>query len=81
LHLFGRKTIRFLAGRDRRARISVSRRQPAAFSERLWREGCGLSTPSQRCRPRGKSKGKFQKVAAFHDISLVATLWSDARRF
>lgn len=79
MHLFGRKTIRFLAGRDRRARISVSRRQPVG--ERLWREGCCLSTPSQRYRARGKSKGKFQKVAAFHDISLVAALWSDARRF
>jgi len=81
LHLLGRKTIHLVAGRDRRARIGVSGRQPAVCSERLWREGCCLSTPSQRHRARGKSKSEFQKVAAFHDISLVAALWSDARRF
>jgi hypothetical protein len=53
------------------------------FAERLRRERCGLSLGAcgQRRRARGKSKGKFQKVAAFHDISLVAAIWSDARRF
>jgi hypothetical protein len=46
----------------------------------LRREGCGLSLSArgERHRARGKSKGEFQKVAAFHDISLVAARWSDA---
>jgi hypothetical protein len=49
----------------------------------LRRKGCGLglSARGQRHRARGKSKSNFQKVAAFHDISLVAAMWSDARRF
>jgi hypothetical protein len=80
VHLFGRKTIDLLAGGDRRARIIVSGRQPAVCGERLRREGCCLRALSQRHRARGKSKGEFQKVAAFHDISLVAAMWSDARR-
>jgi hypothetical protein len=34
----------------------------------------GLGARGQRRRARGKSKGEFQKVAAFHDISLVAAI-------
>jgi hypothetical protein len=73
-HLFGRKTIRLVAGRNRRTRLGVSRRRPAIRGKRLRREGCGLSARGQRRRARGKSKGEFQKVAAFHDISLVAAI-------
>ena len=81
-HLFGRKAIDLVAGRDRRLRLGVSGRL-AVFGKRLRREGCGLclGARGQRRRARGKSKSEFQKVAAFHDISLVAAMWSDARRF
>jgi hypothetical protein len=74
--LFGRKTIRLVAGRNRRARLGVSGRRPAVCGERLRCEGCGLglSARGERRRARGKSKGEFQKVAAFHDISLVAAI-------
>ena len=79
-HLFGRKTIDLVAGRDRRLRITVSRRRPSIFGKRLRREGRGLclNARGQRHRARGKSKSEFQKMAAFHDISLVAAIWSDA---
>ena len=77
-HRFGRKTIRLVAGGDRGLRIAVSRRQ--IFGERLRRErrSFRLHARGQCRRARGKSKGEFQKVAAFHDISLVAAIWSDA---
>jgi hypothetical protein len=73
-HLFGRQAIDLVAGGERRLRIAVSRRQ--VLGERLRRERCGLSLGArgQRRRARGKSKGEFQKVAAFHDISLVAAI-------
>jgi hypothetical protein len=41
----------------------------------LWRnrqQRCRLRACSKRCRARNKSKGEFQKVAAFHDISSLA---------
>jgi hypothetical protein len=72
-HFFGREAIHFVAGRDRRAGLIVT----GQFSrfERLRRKRCGLRARGQRCSARGKSKGNFQKVAAFHvgafhDISL-----------
>jgi hypothetical protein len=36
----------------------------------MRRQRCCLRARSQRRGARGKSKGEFQKVAAFHDISL-----------
>ena len=48
----------------------VSGRQPSVFCERMRRKRRGLRTRGQRRSARGKSKGKFQKMAAFHGISL-----------
>ena len=45
--------------------------RPSA-AERLRHQRRGLRARGQRRRARGKSKGEFQKMAAFHDISLVA---------
>ena len=71
-HLFGRQAIDLVAGGERGLRIAISRRQ--ILGERLRRERYGLGARGQRRRARGKSKGEFQKVAAFHDISLVAAM-------
>lgn len=68
-HLFGDKTINLVAGRDGRPRIVISRQPPSVSDERSRREGRGLRARGQRYRACGKSKGEFQKVAAFHDIS------------
>ena len=65
---FRRKTIDLVAGGDRRMRIIASRRQPFP-GERLRHQGRGLCACGQRSRAGGKSKGEFQKMAAFHDIS------------
>ena len=80
-HLFGRQTIDLVTGRHRRTRILISRRQLSRFSERLRHQGYCLRARGQRRRTGGKSKGEFQKMTAFHDISLFAAVTSDARRF
>ena len=67
-HLFRFEAIDLLAGCDRRLGISIARR--FMVGDRLRRQRCGLSARSQRRRARGKSKGEFQKMATFHDISL-----------
>jgi ribosomal protein S13 len=60
---------RLVAGGDSGTSILIARRQPSVF-ERMRRKRRGLRARGQRDRTRAKSKGKFQKVAAFHDISL-----------
>jgi hypothetical protein len=72
--LFGRKAIHLVAGRFRRACIVVSRRPSSAFSEWLRHQRRCLRARGQRHCARGKSKSEFQKVAAFHGISLVGNL-------
>jgi hypothetical protein len=69
-HLLGLQMFRLVAGGDSGTSILVPRRQPPVFCERMWRKRRGLRARGQRDRTRAKSKGKFQKVAAFHDISL-----------
>ena len=79
-YLLGRKTIDLVVARDRRLRITISRRRPS-IGKWLRREGRGLclNARGQRRCASGKSKCEFQKMAAFHDISLVAAMWSGAR--
>jgi hypothetical protein len=69
-HLFGLEAIHFLIGGNRRTGILIRRPQPPVFRKRMRRKRSGLRTRSQRDGAGGKSKGEFQKVAAFHDISL-----------
>jgi hypothetical protein len=45
----------------------------------MRRKRRGLRARGHRGSARGKSKGEFQKVAAFHDVSLFAYA-SDAKR-
>jgi hypothetical protein len=79
-HLFGREAVRLILAGNGGTRILVGGRQMSAFGKRLWQQRCSLRARGQRGTTRNKSKGKFQKVAAFHDNSLSSWLASDARR-
>src|SRR6266851_2630118 len=70
-HLFGLQMFYLLAGRDRRTGLLIRRRQPPVLYERMRRKRRGLRARGKCGSARGKSKGEFQKVAAFHDISSV----------
>jgi hypothetical protein len=54
---------------NRRMGILVGR---PAFDQRLRHQGSGLRGRSERHAASRKSKGKFQKVPAFHDLLLCA---------
>ena len=69
-HLLRLETVRFFFGGQCGMRVFNRRRQPFIFRKRLRRKRRGLRARSQRGGAGGKSKGEFQKVAAFHDISL-----------
>jgi hypothetical protein len=43
----------------------------SVFKQRMRRQRCGLRARGQCGRAGGKSKSDFQKMAAFHDISLL----------
>jgi hypothetical protein len=47
----------------------------------MRRQRRGLRARDERSGSGRKSSGEFQKVAAFHDISLFFCLVSDAGRF
>ena len=70
-HLLGRETIHLVSAGDGGMRIGISGRPKAVISERLRQQRRGLRAGGQRSRARGKSKGEFQKMAAFHDVSLL----------
>ena len=70
-HLLGLQMFRLVAGGDSGTSILIARRQPSVVFKRMRRKRRGLRARGQRDRTRAKSKGKFQKVAAFHDISLI----------
>jgi hypothetical protein len=67
-HGFGLEAASFFGGGDRG--MCIRRRQPATVIKRLRRQRRGLDAGGKRGGSGGKSKGDFQKVAAFHDISL-----------
>ncbi len=73
-HLFGLQMFYLVPVGDSGTRILVRRRQPSVLSERMRRKHSGLRTRGQRGSARGKSKGEFQKMAAFHDISLFVAV-------
>jgi hypothetical protein len=66
-HLFGLEAIDLFGGGNRG--VGIRRRQAAIF-QRMRRQRRGLYAGGQRGRSGRKSKSDFQKVAAFHDISL-----------
>jgi len=78
-HLFRLQMFHLVPGGDSGTGILVRRRQRSVLSERVRHKRCGPCARGQRCSARGKSKGEFQKMAAFHDISLSVRA-SDAER-
>jgi hypothetical protein len=69
-HLFGLQMFHLIASGDSGTGILVRRRQRSVLCERLRHKRCCLCTCGQRGSARRKSKGEFQKMAAFHDIFL-----------
>src|SRR4030095_16470320 len=67
-HFFRREAIDLLARRDGGVGIRIDR-EVAVLSERRRHQRRGLRARCKRDTARGKSKGEFQKVAAFHHIS------------
>ena len=68
-HLF-RLQVAGLFGAGHR-RTHIGRRQRTVFIKRLRRQRRSLYAGGERGRSGGTSKGDFQKVAAFHDMSLL----------
>lgn len=68
-YLFGPQSFHFVFA-DNRGASSLSRGRPLIFSKRMRRKRRCLRDSRQRGGARGYSKGEFQKVTAFHDISL-----------
>jgi hypothetical protein len=77
-HLFGLEAVDLACGGDGGTGIFVRRRQPFIFCKRMRRQRRGLRARCERSGSGRKSGGEFQKVAAFHDISLL--VFGDAWR-
>jgi hypothetical protein len=69
-HFFGLETIHFVPRDNGGTSILTRRRQPTFVFKRMRCKRRGLRARGQRRSARGKSNGEFQKVAAFHSISL-----------
>ena len=69
-HLFGLQMFHLVAGGNGGTGILVRRRKWAVLCERVEQQRRGPCARGQRGSARGKPKGQFQKVAAFHDIFL-----------
>jgi hypothetical protein len=69
-HLFGLQILYFAPGGDSGTGILVRRWQRSVLFKRMRHQRRSLRARGHRCRACGKSKGEFQKVAAFHDIFL-----------
>jgi hypothetical protein len=67
-HFFRREAIDLLARRDGGLGIRIDG-QFGVVGERRRHQRRGLRARCKRDAARGKSKGEFQKVSAFHDIS------------
>ena len=70
-HFLGFEPIDFLFGGDGGMRIGIGSGLTIR-NQRLRRQRCGLCACGERDAARRKSKGEFQKVPAFHDISSSA---------
>src|SRR5213080_530737 len=78
-HLFRLQMIYLVTGSDSGTGILVRRRQPSVLCERMRHQRCCPCTGGECGGACSKSKGQFQKVAAFHDIFLSVRA-SDAER-
>lgn len=79
-HLFGPEMIDIILRDDGGFGCVAARRSEMLFC-RDRRQCCGLRTRSEHRSARGYSKGEFQKVAAFHDISSPCAIVNDAGEF
>jgi hypothetical protein len=77
---FGLQMLHLVPVGDGGTGILVRRRQRSVLCERMRHQRCCPRTRGECGGARGKSKGQFQKVAAFHDIFLSVRA-SDADRF
>jgi hypothetical protein len=68
-HFLGLEAINLVARCHGRMGIFAGGRQSSALDKRLRRKRGGLRARGKGGRSGGKSKGEFQKTAAFHDIS------------
>jgi hypothetical protein len=81
-HLVRRKAIDIVLGSDCGFRLAALGNKPLSLG-RNGRQRCCLGTNrarSQRGRARNKSKGEFQKVAAFHHIPPLHIISDEFRR-
>ncbi len=69
-HFFGLETIDFVARDD--GRMGILSRELTIRNQRLRRQRGGPRAGGKRDTACRKSKGDFQKVPAFHDISSSA---------
>ena len=70
-HFFGLEPIDFIVRGDGGMSILIDR-ELTIRNQRLRRQDCGLRACGKRNTACRKSKGEFQKVPAFHDISSSA---------
>ena len=69
--LFRPEILNLCFARDSGMNILDSGRRPFVYAERPRRHRRGLRARGQRSGPGGNSNGKLQKVAAFHNVSLL----------
>ena len=70
-HFLGFEMIDFIRGGYGRMSIRAGFRRRPVTNQRMRRQRCSLRARGERSGAGGKSKGEFQKMAAFHDISLL----------
>jgi hypothetical protein len=78
-HLFRLQMFHLVAGGNSGTGTLVRGRQPSVLCERMRHQRCCPCTGGECGGACSKSKGQFQKVAAFHDIFLSVRA-SDAER-
>lgn len=79
-HFFRFETIDFFTRSDGGMGILIGG-ELTVRNQRLRRQGGSLRTRGERHAACGKSKGEFQKVPAFHDISSSAIGWFETKSF
>src|ERR1700731_1719951 len=80
-HLFGLQMFHLAFGGDGGTGTLARRRQLPVICERMGHKRRGLRAGGQRSRTRGKSNGKFQKIAAFHEHLPLGARWVMPREF
>jgi hypothetical protein len=71
--LFRPEILNLCLARDGGMNIRDSGQRPCIYAERTRRQRRGLRPHGQRSGPGGNSNGKLQKVAAFHDFSVLVS--------